>query len=657
MRSRSLEYLVTLDSLPVLNSDDECRLQEGPVGFGKGYYAVVVGPPSSMVCAERSSTWQLWHPSLEAALDTHCSEQSSVARIAGALNMLITKMREGCYELHRSTSSHQGSLQLVSRYAASCALRRRLYTGSSRADVFFEWPLFLPEFDNDETRDHKTLDHEITDLCDSPVYIGFVSVEVPQGDEGIPLSPSESLESALFTRWERLSHEVKCTGANSYTKRQINYLSRVATELVKCKRSIVYESHSTFRANLIQATSVNLQSMEDLIHIMAIILDQARDIYLNNIRNRSKEFDRDLTIYRSKKWSKLRDYYDASSACLIDAVRRDRDVIWGEPNLMANVLHWLYKGARDDKRYLGPVLKPYLDELFTSSMENCWFLDDFDSNQCDTEFLGLQEYCAGVHEGTVEPCTGLLDAAKTFGWAKALVDFVDRHKFVDFRLVFPTGDGLAVSYPLRLRSQHEPGAARLLTLTRADKEQAKLRLATRCVLHAFHDAFIGKRFQTKELHGSTDEILAKVKTGSFWRTSKPDIIPSPSSEPRRRPATVYGFPEISITSHSDTKTLRRKYHTLRSLVYKEQVDVKAMRQRPRSACSTVRSKQSLSRPKLLETLDFITGVKDAFSVEESGASDVEDNCWRVEDEWVTSQVAPLNFITSRDSSRAMLPPG
>ncbi|XP_050684537.1 uncharacterized protein LOC126979337 [Leptidea sinapis] len=261
--------------------------------------------------------------------------------------------------------------------------------------------------------------------------------------------------------------------------------------------------------------------------------------------------------------------------------------------------------------------------------------------------MGLQEYCAGIHEGTVEPCTGLLDAAKRFGWAKALVDFVDRHKFVDFRLVFPTGDGLAVSYPLRLRSQHEPGAARLLTLTRADKEQAKLRLATRCVLHAFHDAFIGKRFQTKELHGSTDEILAKVKTGSFWRTSKPDIIPSPSSEPRRRPATVYGFPEISITSHSDTKTLRRKYHTLRSLVYKEQVDVKAMRQRPRSACSTVRSKQSLSRPKLLETLDFITGVKDAFSVEESGASDVEDNCWRVEDEWVTSQVAPLNFITSR----------
>lgn len=35
MRSRSLEYLVTLDALPVLNSSDGCRLQDGPLGYGK----------------------------------------------------------------------------------------------------------------------------------------------------------------------------------------------------------------------------------------------------------------------------------------------------------------------------------------------------------------------------------------------------------------------------------------------------------------------------------------------------------------------------------------------------------------------------------------------------------------------------------------------
>lgn len=81
---------------------------------------------------------------------------------------------------------------------------------------------------------------------------------------------------------------------------------------------------------------------------------------------------------------------------------------------------------------------------------------------------------------------------------------------------------------------------------------------------------------------------------------------------RSRPATSYGFPEISITNQSDTKTMRRKYHTLKSLVYTEPVEnIKEMRRRPRSAGSTIRNKEAMSRPSILETLDFINGVKDA----------------------------------------------
>lgn len=58
--------------------------------------------------------------------------------------------------------------------------------------------------------------------------------------------------------------------------------------------------------------------------------------------------------------------------------------------------------------------------------------------------------------------------------------------------------------------------------------------------------------------------------------------------------------------------MRKKYHTLKSLVYKEPVEnIKEMRERPRSAGSTMRNKEVLSRPSILETLDFINGVKDA----------------------------------------------
>lgn len=98
--------------------------------------------------------------------------------------------------------------------------------------------------------------------------------------------------------------------------------------------------------------------------------------------------------------------------------------------VMKNILNWLYKGAKDDKKYLGPVLRPYLDGLFSTSIENSWFLEDFDGKKCVQEFEGLKEYCMGVHDGSLEPCMGLLDAAKKFAWAKAMVDFVDRFRHI-----------------------------------------------------------------------------------------------------------------------------------------------------------------------------------------------------------------------------------
>ncbi|CAH0585444.1 unnamed protein product [Chrysodeixis includens] len=830
MRSRSLEYLVTLDSLPPLNLGDDCRLQDGPVGYGRvqlsgrdadkweefltpsgylcrdkvverwveliarcagtrggggsrvlcarasqhavpyrhcylqrgssllnstdrrlaivegaawvmvrvgageaeaklmlgarvagcsaaaytsrlplthplallhytcaqgGYYAVAVGPPSSLVCGDRASTWQLWHPSLEAELDAHCSELSTVARIAGALNVLVDKMREGVY---------QGTLRVLSRYAASCAFRRRL-------DRCAAYPQAAARCCAHAHASHHLLLvlDALYGVCERGGIAGYV-YPVERGSvvrrgardadwlfdaacvksclmqmhhvtgEDIPPTPSESLETALFSRWESLNREARIAAGPTpvYSRRQLAYIWRVASELLKCKSLVMVENHSTFRANLIQATSLDQEPVEDLIHILAVMLDQARDLYLNNFHTRSAaEFNRELSVYRSKKWNKLKDYYDASSSCLIDAVRRDpelrREDLKDPITVMKKILNWLYKGAKDDKKYLGPVLKPYLDGLFGSSMENSWFLEDFEAKKGLQEYEGLKEYCMGVHDGSLEPCMGLLDAAKKFAWAKAMVDFVDRFRHIEFRLIFPTGEGMAVSYPIKLPSRREHSSARTLTLSRRDKAEAKLRLARRCVLGAFAAGLVGDRRPKQKpisRHESSDEILANVKTGNYWRTTKPDIIPSSSIQDisrdtldlpkvrrrsrRHRPATSYGFPEISITDQADTKTMRRKYHTLKSLVYTEPVEnIREMRQRPRSAGSTVKNKESLSRPSILETLDFINSVKSALCVEESGASDAEDTAWSLEDEWLVGQCAPLNLVAARSGLRGL----
>ncbi|XP_048478670.1 uncharacterized protein LOC105384335 [Plutella xylostella] len=663
-----------------------------------GFYCCAIGPPSTTVCSERPATWQKWAPGLDAALDAHCSDDGAAGRVAAALNALVDRLREGVPE---------GSLLLVSRYMVSCALRRRVYrsglaaTAAARALVTSLAPhAFL-----------LTLD-DLISVCLGHQPSGF-ALEVPRGSLSrralrgaaadwardaaclqqtlkglwargqqateVPPTPSETLEMMLFKRWENLLREVKSSHGStpSYSRRQLAYLSRLARALMKCKSMAICENHSTFRANLIQATSIDQEPIEDLIHILAIILDQARDLYLqNNVpQSTNGEFSREFATYRSKKWNKLKDYYDASSACLIDALRRDKDVrtedLKDDCVMMKLILTWLYKGAKEDKKYLGPVLKPYLDQLYTSSLENSWFMEDLDERKCKKEFDGLAEFCRSVHEEDIDPCVALLDAAKKMTWAKALVDFADRFRHVELRLVFPTGDGMAVSFPLKLPSRRSHSAARALTLSRRDKAEAKLRLARRCVLAAFNNAMLGERRpQPRELarYSSTDEILESAKCGQYWRSdAKPDIIPANSQEfsstehlprvvrrrsRRRRPATSYGFPEITITSQSDPQTLRRKYHTLRTLVYTEPIEsVKEMR-RPRSAGSSVRAKE-MSRPSLLETLDFINGVKDALCVEDSCTSDVEDAPWSAHTDWILAQSQPLTVLSRL--SAAQLP--
>ncbi|CAH0715250.1 unnamed protein product, partial [Brenthis ino] len=816
MRSRSLEYLVTIDSLPTLNSDnDDCCLEEGPVGYGKiklsgreadkwaefltpsgylcrdkvlerwveliarcaaargggasralgaraasaarpytycylerashrssperrlaivegaswvmvrvgageaeaklalgaaaagvgahayttrvplthplallhytaaqtGYYAVAIGPPSSILTTERTATWQLWHPALEATLDAHCSNDSSVGRIAGALNSLVDKMREGCFE---------GSAQLLSRYMVWCSFRRRLERCASLRSV--------ARFCGSAHVAHHlllVLDN-VLHVCTGAAPAGLVwgvgrdavarrgaRAASWRGDaaavtncllylhriavgEDILQSPAERLEGALFSKWEACMRGLggsKAGSTGGLPRGPLRYLSRVTRELLACKNMVAYDQQSTFRTNLIQATCYQQEHVEDLIHILAIMLDQARDLYLHNL-NQTLGEDKDLSNYRSKKWNKLKDYYDASSACLIDAARRDPDLrredLADHTNVMKNVLLWLHKGVKEDKKYLGPVLKPFLYELQWTAQENSWFLDDFDSKKCSSEFEGLAEYCLRVHEG-LDPCLGLLEASKKFSWAKTLVDVVDRYRHVDFRLVFPTGEGLAVSYLVKLPSRRDRNSSRVLTLSRRDKADAKLKLARRCVLAAFHNALHG-RPELKQIsrHGSTEEILNSAKNGNFWRnTTKPDIIPSNSDDSRTldlpkvrrrsrrsRPATSHGFPEISIVNQSDEKTLRRKYHTLKSLVYTEPVEsIKEVKERPRSAGSSIRSKDALSRPSILETLDFINSVKDVFCVDESGTSDIEDT-WSAHDDWLLSEYGvPLNTMS------------
>ncbi|GBP16070.1 hypothetical protein EVAR_94409_1 [Eumeta japonica] len=96
---------------------------------------------------------------------------------------------------------------------------------------------------------------------------------------------------------------------------------------------------------------------------------------------------------------------------------------------------------------------------------------------------------------------------------------VCRAGVTELKLVFPTGDGMAVSHPVRLpgRRRHP---ARMLTLSRGDKAEAKLRLARRCVLAAFAGALTGgDRCPSGHVRYGIFVVPKKVPDRDFGRLS------------------------------------------------------------------------------------------------------------------------------------------
>lgn len=130
------------------------------------------------------------------------------------------------------------------------------------------------------------------------------------------------------------------------------------------------------------------------------------------------------------KRHKLKNCYDASAAYLIDAVRRDSDTqkedLTDDSVLMRTLLKWLYKAVDDDKKYLSPVLKPYLELLFVTSHENSWHLEEFNSRICTKELDALTSFSKLVHDGHVSPAQGLVDAAaKGWKWAEKMLEILE----------------------------------------------------------------------------------------------------------------------------------------------------------------------------------------------------------------------------------------
>jgi len=197
----------------------------------------------------------------------------------------------------------------------------------------------------------------------------------------------------------------------------------------------------------ISATTTRQEdTVEDLIYLLSAILEQAKDLTLGETgatpmgtsvahsmhsrrRTATRQGSRGNLSNKIASNNKLRNKFDSSVTLLVDYVRRDIDTssadLSDDAVLVRHVLKWLYRGMDEERRYLAPVLRPYLNSLFAASHENGWHLEEWRRRMSDhaEEMRVLGSYCNLLVGSEVSATGALLDAVnKRWVWAENMLD-------------------------------------------------------------------------------------------------------------------------------------------------------------------------------------------------------------------------------------------
>lgn len=101
---------------------------------------------------------------------------------------------------------------------------------------------------------------------------------------------------------------------------------------------------------------------------------------------------------------------------------------------------FLFRGMEHDRKTLGPILRPYLGNLFNSSHENAWHVESWRKREeiFNTEMRSLSLFCKLVTTQEVSPANGVVDSlSKGWTWAENVTKMIERSED-GLRLVFVT---------------------------------------------------------------------------------------------------------------------------------------------------------------------------------------------------------------------------
>lgn len=203
--------------------------------------------------------------------------------------------------------------------------------------------------------------------------------------------------------------------------------------------------------NFISTPNGHDTALEDVVFILMSIMNQARDQYLATQTNPN--------IVKNKQ--KIKANFNAYVTKLVDLMRKDKELITvnleDDLVLVKIILKWLYKAMDQNKRYLAPILRPYLSNIFSTSHAVSWHID-FIKQRIDTDELdALGSFAELVNDGKITPAQGLVDCVnKNWSWAKSMLEMVEKNTL---RVIFISDRGRVYRHILSLPSYQKKSLA------------------------------------------------------------------------------------------------------------------------------------------------------------------------------------------------------
>ncbi|XP_043512314.1 uncharacterized protein LOC122529876 isoform X1 [Frieseomelitta varia] len=456
-----------------------------------GMYAVAVGPYCGARCENRATLWRVRVPAAEKIMSQHYAADSVPVLTESVLLEILYQLREGhtlnlsmrSKVTRKKSSSSPDRLRVVSRHILRTVHRWSLERAGP--DPLTSWApdtlschvlLALDELvaalkcqslrcyfhprcnvmlqcvrggisyhEDAYTSDYRLLEFYLETLH----YRSFSMIrDVPRS--------LDIMESELIVRWRDIIATLPRGNPNEdygYSQKQLEYFSMILKQVLRAKDTLLQDHlDSRSYSNFPELSYCTTEQVENLVFLLKLILTQAKN-HSHPIAERKLRMRNRHGESKSRKHYNTSSQFDYSVGLLIDIIRRDRETantdLEAFPIMTKMLLQWLYFGMDYDRKYIEPILRPYLNNLFNSLHEYGWCAISWKKRQeiYTSEMESLSTFCKSVITEEISPANGLVDyLSKGWRWAENMTKMIERSGN-SLRLIFLPTDR-AIKYNL-----------------------------------------------------------------------------------------------------------------------------------------------------------------------------------------------------------------